>query len=95
MSDRSSSRCSGVQRLIAFLGVAGVGSALTRRPFRGVRRPSRNLPPRHVDPLKAIHERCRAETLRRIARAIEEGRGDSIDADIWRSVRKRRGCSIR
>jgi len=47
-----------------------------------IRRRSRTLPPPHVDPLQAIHERCRAapdtlenKTLMRIARAIEERRG--------------------
>jgi hypothetical protein len=55
-----------------------------------IRRRSRTLPPPHVDPLQAIHERCHAapetlenKTLMRIARAIEEGRGDFEDADIW------------
>jgi len=48
------------------------------------------LPPAHVAPLQAIYQRCHAapetlenKTLMRIARAIEEGRGDFDDADIW------------
>jgi len=55
-----------------------------------IRRRSRALPPPHVDPLQAIYRRCRVtpetlenKTLMRIARAIEEGRGDFDDADIW------------
>jgi len=55
-----------------------------------IRRRSRSLPPPHVDPRQAIHERCRAapetlenKTLRRVARAIEERRGDFDDADMW------------
>ena len=48
------------------------------------------MPAPDVDPLNAIHQRCRAapetlenKTLMRIARAIEVGRGDFDDADIW------------
>ena len=55
-----------------------------------IRRRARTLPPPHVDPLQMIHQRCHAapetlenKTLMRIARAIEEGRGDFDDADIW------------
>ena len=55
-----------------------------------IRRRSRNLPPQGVDPLRAIHQRCVADpetlenrTLMRVTRAIEEGRGDFDDADIW------------
>ena len=52
--------------------------------------PSRTLPAPHIDPLQAIYQRCQAapetlenKTLMRIARAIEERRGDFDDADIW------------
>ena len=55
-----------------------------------IRRRSRTLRPPDVDPLKAIRLRCALnpetlenKTLMRIARAIEEGRGDFDDADIW------------
>ena len=55
-----------------------------------IRRRSLTLPPQHVDPLRAIYQRCHAapetlenRTLMRIARAIEERRGDFDDADIW------------
>ena len=54
------------------------------------RRRSRTLPAPHVDPLQAIYPRCQVnpetlenKTLMRIARAIEEGRGDFVDADVW------------
>ena len=55
-----------------------------------IRRRSRTLPAPDVDPLQAIYQRCQAapetlenKTLMRIARAIEETRGDFDDADIW------------
>jgi len=55
-----------------------------------IRRRARTLPPPHVDPLQAIHQRCQSnpetlenKTLMRIARAIEGGRGDFDDADVW------------
>jgi len=55
-----------------------------------IRRRARTLPAPHIDPLQAIHERCRAapetlenRTLLRIARAIEQTRGDFDDVDIW------------
>ena len=55
-----------------------------------IRRRSRSLPTPDVDPLPAIRQRCHAapetlenRTLMRSARAIEEGRGDFDDADVW------------
>ena len=55
-----------------------------------IRRRSRSLPEPQIDPLQAICQRWRAapatlenRTLMRIARAIEEGRGDFDDADTW------------
>jgi hypothetical protein len=55
-----------------------------------IRRRARTLPAPHVEPLQAIHERCRAapetlenRTLMRIARAIQETRGNFDNADIW------------
>ena len=67
-----------------------------------IRRRSRTLPPPDVDPLQAIRQRCHAapetlenKTLMRIARAIEERRGDFDDADIWALGQGRSGCSMR
>jgi hypothetical protein len=58
--------------------------------LREIRRRSRALPEPQIDPLQVICQRWRAnpetlenKTLMRIARAIEEGRGDFDDADIW------------
>jgi len=55
-----------------------------------IRRRSHIPPTFHIDPLHEIHERCRAnpetlenKTLMRVARAIEERRGNSDDADRW------------
>jgi hypothetical protein len=57
-----------------------------------IRRRARVLPTPDVDPLRAIYLRCEAapetlenKTLMRIARAIEERRGDFDDADMWRA----------
>ena len=58
--------------------------------LREIRRRSRSLPEPQIDPLRVICQRWRANpatlenrTLMRIARAIEEGRGDFHDADVW------------
>jgi hypothetical protein len=55
-----------------------------------IRRRSRSLPEPQIDPLQVICQRWRAnpetlenKALMRIARAIEEKRGDFDDADIW------------
>jgi len=58
--------------------------------LKEIRRRTRSLPEPQTDPLQMIRQRCHAnpetlenKTLMRIARAIEERRGDFDDADVW------------